>query len=214
MSTSQICATIPHFTGKQSFLPQIEVIHSGTRSLFSSNEYSPPLKGLKVKKSRSSAKAYQNQFVEKINRTIKDILRLTLEPAWTKKRPDLVKEENHSFEQISSIVRKGIEIYNQSPHSALGRLSPNQIKEALFLKHRDKHPENVGELITANNDSLIAVAINEYKRQVAVEYQGDWTKFFLEWRAKQEKFQTKLFEEIRKNRQRAEQKVRKITNQR
>lgn len=38
------------------------------------------------------------------------------------------------------------------------------MEEALFLKHRDKKPENVGELITANNDSLIAVAINQYKR--------------------------------------------------
>ena len=87
------------------------------------------------------------------------------------------------------------------------------MEEALFLKHRDKKPENVGELITANNDSLIAVAINEYKRQVPVEYQGDWTHFFLEWRAKQEKFQTKLFEEIRKNKQRVKQESRKIAHQ-
>lgn len=213
ITTSQVCETIQQIARQRSFLPQIEIIHSDRGSIFTNQKYFACLEQLNIKRSRGSAEAYQNQIIERLNRSIKLILRQKINPNWTKHEPDPLRQLRFSFEQMASLINEAIEFYNQRPHKSLYGLSPNQMEEALFLKHGNKHPTNVGELITANNESPQAKAITEYKKQVALNYQGDWERFFVDWRIKQETFQQELINELRQDKQKAQQKINEIATQ-
>ena len=210
ITTSQVCETIVLFHRKRSFLPRINIMHSDRESIFSNEEYFSCLKQLNIKQSRGSPKRHQNQVVERLNRTIKDILRNRIDPDWVKTKWDPFKRLIFSPERMSLLVHQGIEFYNQRPHRFLHSLSPNQMEEALFLQHGGQHPENVGKLIVANDNSIAATAMRQYKEEVSLKYQGSWANFFVEWRAKQENFQVKLVEEIRDNKQRNEQQSREM----
>src|SRR3569623_58194 len=213
ITTSQVCETIQQIARQRSFLPQIEIIHSDRGSNFTNQEYFACLEQLNIKRSRGSAEAYQNQKEERLHRSIKHILRLKINTNWTKQEPDPLHQLRFSFEQMDSLIFEAIEFYNQRPHKALYGLSPNQMEEALFLKHGNKHPTNVGELITDNNESPQAKAITEFKKEVALNYQGDWERFFVEWRIKQENFQQELINELRQDKQKAQEKISEIATQ-
>ena len=214
ITSTQVCYTINEFARKKGFLPQINVIHSDRGSIFSNTEYYECIQSLGIKTSRGSAKAYQNQVVERLNRTIKDRLRLLLDPSWKKKREkvDPLKEIKYSFQEFSSLVNKGIEQYNQKPHKALSGLSPNQMEEALFLQHKGNHPKDL-QLITANDDSAQAVFIRQYKQEVAEKYKGKWERFFIEWRFKQEEFQGKVVEQVKENEKIARLRAQELLDQ-
>lgn len=64
ITTALICETIHNFVQKRSFLPQINIIHSNQRSVFSNQRYINFIQNLGVTVSRGSAKANQNQVVE------------------------------------------------------------------------------------------------------------------------------------------------------
>lgn len=213
ITTSQVCETIQQIARQRSFLPQIEIIHSDRGSIFTNQEYFACLEQLNIKRSRGSAEAYQNQIVERLHRSIKLIIRQKINPNWTKHELDPLKQLRFSFEQMASLINEAIEFYNQRPHKSLYGLSPNQMEEALFLKHGNKHPTNIGELITANDESPQAKAITEYKKDVALNYKGDWERFFIDWRIKQETFQQELINELRQNKQKAQQKINEISTQ-
>ena len=213
INTSQVCETIQKIARQRSFLPQIEIIHSDRGSIFSNQEYFACLEQLNIKRSRGSAKAYQNQVVERLHGSIKLILRQIIDPNWTKKQPDPLSQLQISFEDMASLIKQAIEQYNQRPHRSLYGLSPNQMEEALFLKHGDQHPTDVGELITANDESPQARAIILYKKEVALNYQGDWERFFIDWRTKQETFQRELIDQLRQDKQKAQAKLNEISTQ-
>ena len=211
ITTSQVCETIQKIARQRSFLPQIERVHSDCRSIFTNQEYFACLEQFNIKRSRGSAKAYKNQIVERLHRSIKLILRLIISPNWTKKEPDPLRQLQFSFEEMASFVKQAIELYNQRLHKSLYGLSPNQMEEALFLKHGNQHPTNVGEFIPANDELPQAKAITQYKKEVALNYQENWERFFIEWR--KETFQQELINQLRQDKQRAQEEINEISAQ-
>ena len=83
------------------------------------------------------------------------------------------------------------------------------MEKTLFLKHGNQQPKDFGNLITANDNPPIAIAMHQYKEQSAL----DQTQLFVEWRVKQENFQVELFEQIKQNRERYEQQLSEMTAQ-
>lgn len=213
ITTSQVCETIQTIVRQRSFLPQIAIIHSDRGSIFTNQQFYQCLEQLNIDRSRGSAKAYQNQAIERLNASIKNILRSIINPKWKKKQPDPFSNLQFSFEEMDSFIKQAIEVYNQRPHKALHGLSPNQMEEALYLKHGNQHPTNFTELVIAKDNSPLAIAAEQYKQKVALEYKGDWERFFLDWRTQQETFQQQLIQELRQDKEKAEQTLEELTKQ-
>lgn len=212
ITTSHVCETIQKIARQRSFLPHIEIIHSDRGSIFTNQEYFACLKQLNITPSRGSAEGSQNQIIERLNRTIKLILRQIISPKWTKRKPDPLGQLQYSYEEMASLIKQAIEQYNQRPHKALNSLSPNQMEEALFLEHGGKHPAYDGELITANDGSPEAKAMIEYKKEVALNYQVDWHRYFVEWRTTQETFQQEIINELRQDKQKAQEQLSELSD--
>jgi hypothetical protein len=178
IDTQQVCETIEQFVRKRSFLPSFQLLHSDRGSIFSNQEFYDCLEKLNIQKSRGSAEAHQNQVVERLNRTIKDILRKQICPQWKKDVQDPLKISHPEirFEHMADFIKASIEKYNQKEHSALYGLSPNQMEEALFNKHRDKHPIDI-PLQGPNDQSEKSLMMQTYKKQIVEQYNGDWEQF-------------------------------------
>ena len=71
------------------------------------------------------------------------------------------------------LIVSAIELYNQRPHNLLHGLSPNQMEEPLFLEHGNQHPKRFEKLSNTNDNSLVAVAIRQYKQEIAFNLKGD-----------------------------------------
>lgn len=167
----------------RSFLPKVSIVHSDRGSLFRSAVFIEFLENRGITASRGSSRGHENQVVERLNRTIKDRIRTKLNPEWRQTRKinaqyDPLNDYNVSVEELSTIVMSEIENYNNAPHRAIQRFSPNQMEEALF---------SVWGSNTASTEVMLyetkSPEYREYLNKVQAEYRGDWEKFFLEWRA-------------------------------
>lgn len=83
------------------------------------------------------------------------------------------------------LIHQSIELYNNKVHKALNGLTPNQMEEALFEQHQNKHPTDL-VLLSQNNNSEIANSLREYKLAVATKYKASWEQFFVESGIKQQ----------------------------
>jgi site-specific recombinase XerD len=193
IDTQQVCQTIKEFARKREFLPQIQIIHSDRGSVFKNEQYYQCLNELKIKISRGAAAAHQNQVVERLNRSIKEIIRKEIVSGWKKGMQDPLKQVHLDLdaEQMAKIIKQSIEAYHRKPHRSLYGLTPDQMEEALFRKHKDKHPTDI-VLLTENDMSERAQQAQAYKMQVVREYAGDWVTFFLDWKQQQQEWQKDL----------------------
>lgn len=76
------------------------------------------------------------------------------------------------------------------------------MEAALFQKHLNKHPTHLDHL-TENRDTPEAVVIQDYKKTIIQEYRGDWERFFIDWRLKQEKQHLEVVSLIKQKAQQA-----------
>lgn len=201
ITTEHVCQTITQFAQKRSFLPKIEIIHTDRGSIFTNPEYYDCIDQHKILKSRGSSKGHQNQVVERLFRTLQNILRALILPGWKQKDPDPLKQLQLSSQEMASLIQQAIEKYNSKPHRHLEGLSPNQMEEALFLKHGNEHPQEPTQLIVKNDNSLLAQEAIEYRRQVAQQFKGDWLRFFIEWKKDQEKLQKQVISRIEQSKE-------------
>ena len=86
------------------------------------------------------------------------------------------------------------------------------MEEALFLQHKGDHPKKL-KLITANDDSPQAFSIRQYKQEIAEKYQGDWERFFIEWRTEQNKNHSQVIEQLKENEKIANLKAQEVLEQ-
>ncbi len=191
INTDDVCFTINHFVKNRSFLPQTNIIHTDRGAVFSNEKYYHCLQLLNIKRSRGSAKAHQNQVIERLNRTLKDILRNKMDSQWKINNIDPLLNMEVPFEQMSQVVKESIEFYNNKKHSSLFFMTPNLMEEALFNKHKNQLPENK-QLLLAKNKTLQGDLLKQYKYELVHKFKGDWETFFIEW----EKKQTYQFNEI------------------
>lgn len=105
---------------------------------------------------------------------------------------------------MATSIKKAIEDYNSKSHRHLRELSPNQMEEALFLEHGNKHPEKPTQLIVKNENSLLSQEAKEYKRLVADQFKGNWLQFFVEWKSDQEKYQKQVIAKLTESTNKAE----------
>lgn len=124
-------------------------------------------------------------MVERLNHSIKEILKALLDPDWKINKRNVL---NDIFEPalMAKKVQEAIEIYNNRLHKSLFKLTSNAMEAALFQKSRNTHP-NYLQLRTRNSNTPEAVAIQHYKKTIINEYRGDLERFFIDWRLKQEK---------------------------
>ena len=186
ITTKLVCETITQIIEKRAFLPKIGVIHTDRGSIFSNEEYFDFMNQHQILRSRGAAEGRQNQVVERFFRSFKLILRRLICPGWTKEQPDPLTRVGLSSQEMAAKIKEAIEIYNQRPHRSLGGLSPNQMEEALYLKHGNKHPNKANQLMIVRNDnSKLATETKHYLHLVATVYQNDWLAFFLKWKHEQ-----------------------------
>lgn len=178
---------------QRSFLPPILIIHSDRGSIFKNETFSNFLTKEGIIHSRGSAEAHQNQVVERLNRTIKEILKGLLDPKWrvTKSKP--LKQCTLSFLEFGDLVKKSIEIYNSKPHRSLDNRSPNNMEEALFHTHGNIHPKAV---VLYDSKSLEYKA---YQTKVLQDFDGDWERFFMNWLEESRSNHAESLSEIRLN---------------
>lgn len=218
ITTEQICETIETIARQRSFLPKIEIIHSDCGAIFAESKFEKCLASLNILESKGLSYKNQNQVVERLNRTLKMIIREEMTgKKWNKEQQDPLETNIYSSEEVSEYVKRAIEIYNDKPHKALFGLSPNHMEEALFEKHGNKKPSDI-TLITYNNNSALADSLRDYKKQVALKYKGDWEQFFIEWRqTQQEQYQNnqkqlhKVIEEVSKSADEARKRENEIS---
>ena len=196
---------------ERAFLPPFLIWHTDRESLFTNKEYLQKMKKTNLLTSRGAAEAFQSQVIESFNRTFKAALKKKL-AAQTKlltgqdvslKGSGLFQARTITPPQAAELVKLVIEEYNNKKHSQLPGLTPNQMEEALFLKHKNQHPQGniVGTsqaqdlMITRSGDIEDALA-NAYRAQVAAEYKGDWLRFFLDWKKEQQKQNEKVLQAV------------------
>lgn len=175
------------------FLPVVKIIHTDRGSIFRNDLYEQTMQKQNVIVSRGDAKAFQNQAIESLNRTIKRILKTII--MVNKINPETDRKVIQSTpvfhtqyvepKQMEIFVKSAIEIYNNKKHSKLKSLTPNLMEEAYFHKNQTEHSK-VDPVVTENG-SIEDAAMQVFQAQVVQEFKGDWQRFFIEWREKQEK---------------------------
>ena len=200
ITTKDVCDTINEFYHNRKFLPQINIIHSDKGSIFTNDQFKQYLDFLDITPSQGDSRANQNQVIERLNRTLKDIIRKNINNDWKKGMNDPLKYNTLNTQEFAKIIHKSIEFYNDREHSTLFGLSPNQMEDALFDAHGNKHPKNL-ELLALNNNSPESTMINQYKAIIAQKYKGNWEQFFIEWRIEQQKGQQELVREVKQQKE-------------
>ena len=160
---------------QRAFLPPTKIIHTDRGSEFKNETFALLLAKEGIIHSRGSSDGHQNQVVERLNRSLKDILKTFLAEDWRKTKKDPLKCFDISIEKFSALVTKSIEHYNNRPHRMLQYSTPNEMEEALFKENLGEHPK---DLVLYNSDSI---EYKDYQTRVINEYQGDWVRFFDAW---------------------------------
>lgn len=199
INTKMVCETITEIAHNRKFLPKINIIHSDKGAIFTNEEFlqcldSLHIKALHIKASQAHSLANQNQpyilratVSERLNRTIKTILRKKINSNWSKSEKDPLTFNSLSVNEFEKVVHESIEFYNNREHKALFGLTPNQMEEALFKAHGNQHPTDV-QLLTHNIESNETNDIIQYKQTVVNKYKGNWEQFFIDWRLEQQKW--------------------------
>jgi integrase len=130
---------------------------------------------------------------------------------WDRIQTDPLDDNIYSFDEMSEFVQLAIETYNNKPHKSLFGLTPNHMEQALFQKHQNNKPSQLN-LLYFNDKSLLAQNLRDYKKQVALEYKGDWERFFIEWRENQEKQYNKIIDALAKSALEASEKYQNLFN--
>lgn len=160
-----------------------EMFHSDSEDIFSSKSEDHPVTklwlSLGVKISRGHH-GFHNQVQERVNRTIKDILRVKLgEPAPVSKvrrsdpRSSWAKFSRLCLSSAHNLIILVIEEYNNRHHGTLGA-SPNMVETSIAVYGK-------GVSMLARKHSPMAQQIAKFRRTVVQRYAGDWQNFFIDW---------------------------------
>jgi site-specific recombinase XerD len=190
LDTNSVIKTLSEAFRKRSFMPSVLIVHSDRGSLFKNDSFSSFLKEKGVAHSRGSSAAHQNQVIERLNRTLKDILKTFLDKNWRIMKNNPLAERRFSISDFVPLVIRSIETYNNRPHRSLNKSTPNEMEEALFKEHQDKHPN---ALILYDSK---AVEYQDFQLKVLSEYQGDWQRFFIEWQEESRQNQKQLLTKL------------------
>ena len=137
-----------------------------------------------IKISVGSAEAHSNQVIERCFRTLKSILRRSLQPSWKEKQPDPLLKQPFDPEKVVLVVKEGIEFYNQKPHKALYGMSPNYMEKALFIHSKAVNfiDKEMIPPLTKNVHSVAASQNIKFKQDAIRNFQGNWAKFFVDFK--------------------------------
>jgi site-specific recombinase XerD len=203
LTVEEVCETVRLAVKENKFLPPIKTLHTDQHPIFQHWLFLECLLEQGITPSRSSSDVHSNQSMESLNRTLKRIIRQLLDPSYKSRSAgskDPLESRRVSAKKMVAYVKEAINIYHDRPHRGNFGLSPNDYMAAMFLEHGKDHPTDGDPLMVKNNDSIESQAVILYNQQVVEKYNGDWRKFFLDWRATQENWQkstTGLLEEAR-----------------
>ena len=204
LDSNDVIECLTNCFNDRSFLPPIRIVHSdigGKRgSLFKSEIFKEFLKKRDIRPSRGSSKAHENQVIERLNLTIKERIKTQLDPTWRKSgdKPETNPLQTQSMDsnEFLEVVKTVIEDYNNSGHTTLHGLTPNQVEDLLFEKwYRNGGTTEVALYETQSVEypkfmggvkEEVTVSIqHDFLSAVKEEYAGDWQRFFIEWRSEQ-----------------------------
>lgn len=207
--------------------PANTILHTDNHAIFKSEDFNNFAKQVQLDLSRGHAARHENQAIERLIRTIKQKiahflfqqLEMPCPKGYISKEElnKLVIQFNASNKQIefASIIIKVIEQYNNQPHGAVRmfKMAPSNMDEALFTQEQiDKKNLRLRSTqfaIATNDNSPQAIAIANYKAQVAERFAGNWVQFFLDF----EKRTTESLQEIKEINVRLEQQNQKLYEQ-
>lgn len=73
-------------------------------------------------------------MIERTFRTLKNILRNSLQTDWKTNGGDPLTQKGFTIKQMDVALQTAIEFYNNKPHKALNHMTPNHMEEALFYE--------------------------------------------------------------------------------
>ena len=181
-TVQHVLDTLNQIIKDRDFLPKIQILHSDRESLFKNEQYYDFLDKQNIQISRAAATGHGNQVIERTLRTIKHYM---------KKRLNLEKNAKHitlgalgNFNQKALFVKEIIEFYNNKPHKTLFGMTPNYIKEALFIKSKSNNmiDSEIVPYLAKNNQDDLAKQMRNYQADVVEHFVGDWRDFFVNFR--------------------------------
>lgn len=168
------------------FLPKVQIVHSDRASLFKNQIYYEFLDEHQIQISRGSAKAHDNQVIERTFRTLKGLVKKRLKVDDKNKQISL--KHFHNFEERAQFIKEIIEFYNNKPHKALCGMTPNHMEEALFCQSKSVSiiDNQLVPFLAKNDQGVMAKQIEGFKQLVIQDYLetyiGDSRKFLTRFR--------------------------------
>lgn len=144
------------------FLPKIQVVHTDRGSIFRNVPYQNFIEKLGIQISRGSAKGHHNQVIERTFRTIKGFMRPLIDTKWKpaeRKGKYKNKVVDQAYDPINvlkvepkrmqEVVLEAINMYNNKPHTAIHRMTPMSMEDALLRHYNVKKQREIktGEVL-------------------------------------------------------------------
>lgn len=152
------------------FLPEVQIVHSDRGSLFKNQVYYDFLEEHHIQISRGSAKAHDNQVIERTFGTLKSIMkrRIKVDP----KNKDISLNHFSNFAEKAQFIKEIIEFYNNRPHRSLCNMTPSQMEEALFCQRESTNiiDNQLVPFLTKNDQGAVAKQIEAFKQVVIHDY--------------------------------------------
>ena len=110
LDTNVICDVLSEIIKKRSFLPEINILHSGRGSLLKNKNFISFLEGHNIKVSRGSSKGHENKVIERFFRTLKARIRSFFRHYWQVLKEaglnwDPLQNMGISFEDFEMVVK-------------------------------------------------------------------------------------------------------------
>ena len=152
--------------------PEIKILHAKKELLFQSQQY---LKFVK-KHNNITAKTDSNKSIKDLFELLKNNIKKLL-----KNNKKILLDHFQSIKEKEFFLENIVEDYNKKPHKALFKLSPNNLKEALFLQKQSANIVEKLETQTSREDErkMNKTIVNNYLG--FEKYVGDWKEFFLNY---------------------------------
>lgn len=161
-------------------------VHSDQGKQFLSEQFEEFCEAHKITKS-ITARPRGNQVIESINASIKNNIRLRVDPSAHGFKhgsfaDPLRKLSKMSEQEINNAIEFAIAEHNGKTSYYNKQFSPNEMDTALTIQKQIQKPE---VLYALNDDSEQAKQINFYKENVVLAHGQTWADFFAKWRVTQ-----------------------------
>jgi site-specific recombinase XerD len=180
------------------FIPsKINILHVDNGNEFDNSQVKEYCEIEKIELSYTEPGTFQNQVIERLNRTIKKILRNRLDPTYIKGSKDPLKEYV-DYQTMAQVVHNAIEEYNNTT-SKITNVSPNIMESALYESERQESLP----LLAVNDFDLNGKAqeIKKFKQISLDKYYGNAWEFFYDFRQENKELARKTIEVVQESAQ-------------